>query len=49
VLITAFSGPGIIVASDFEGDQLEKGPLVQQVFEQVFPNKGSELDEFCVR
>lgn len=40
---------GVILACGFEGDQLEKGLLIQQVFEQLFPNNGRSLADFCNR
>ena len=39
---------GVILAcEDDERDRIEKGLLVQQVFEQLFPLHGRALTEYC--
>ena len=38
---------GVIMACEDAGDQHQKGLLIQQVFEQLFPNHGRGLTEYC--
>lgn len=38
---------GVITACSDSGDQMQNGLLIQQVFEQLFPNSGRGLTEYC--